>query len=68
MTGAIVVGSPDLTLASNVEPASTEPASSTTDLNVIPVVAAGGIGLLAGLILGGIVVSRRRGTEPGALG
>jgi plastocyanin len=64
MTGAIVVGSPDLTLASNVEPASTEPASST----VIPAVAAGGIGLLAGLIVGGVLVSRRRVTEPGTLG
>jgi plastocyanin len=68
MTGAIVVGSPDLTLASDVQAASTGQTSATTETNAVPLVAAGGLGLLAGLIVGGAVVSRRRGTEPGSLG
>jgi plastocyanin len=64
MTGAIVVGdaaasSSDVGLASSVDPAAAEP--GTTDTGPLPIAAAGGIGLLVG-VLGSLVIARRRTT------
>ena len=62
MSGAIVVGSPDVALASDIEAASaTEPvaADGTTSV-LIPAIAAGGVGLALGLIVGGMLMARRR--------
>ena len=59
MAGVVVVGSPDLTLASEVTPATTQPAATAEGLAPLPIMAAGGVGLLLGAL--GMAVIRRRG-------
>ena len=61
MTGAIVVGAPDVALASDVQPASTEAAAGPDAL--VPALVAGGAGLALGLLAGTILMSRRRGSQ-----
>jgi plastocyanin len=63
MSGAVVVGGSDLTFASDVQTASaTEPApSGDANGTLVPALAAGSIGLLAGLGIGGLIAARRRG-------
>lgn len=66
MTGAIVVGdgaagsSTDVGLASSLDPAPGEPGTAA-DGGLLPIAAAGGIGLLVGA-LGSLVIVRRRAT------
>jgi plastocyanin len=63
MTGAVVVGSaPDLALTSDIQEASaTEPApTGDTGTALVPALAAGGVGLALGLVIGGVLVARRR--------
>ena len=65
MSGAIVVGSSDLDMASDVQAASaTEPASTDGGGDgsaLVPALAAGGAGLVLGLAISGLLVARRRG-------
>ena len=62
MTGAIVVGGPEVALANDVQVASATEPTSTGDAGtvLVPAVAAGGAGLLLGLIVGGAFMGRRR--------
>jgi plastocyanin len=67
MSGAIVVGSPDLDLALDAQTASATEPTATDGGGVtalVPAVAAGGVGLALGLLIGGWLVGRRRGSEP----
>jgi plastocyanin len=65
MAGMVVVGAPtaDVQLTSDVQAPTTEPTASDTAGSMVPIAAAGGLGLLGGLLLGGLIVSRRRGTD-----
>ena len=61
MSGAIVVGSPQLDLASDVEASPTADRPSTDTLGALaPAILAGGAGLVLGLFVGRAMVSRRR--------
>jgi plastocyanin len=59
MAGVVVAGSPDMALASDVLPASSEPATTVDGgIQPLPTLAAGGIGLLIGVL--GMAAVRRR--------
>lgn len=61
MAGVVVAGSPDMTIARDVLPATTEPATTANGgIQPLPTLAAGGIGLLIGA-LGMATVRRRTG-------
>jgi plastocyanin len=60
MAGVVVAGSPDLSLASDVQVVPSEPTASVSADATISIVAAGGLGLLAGALVAGGIVSRRR--------
>jgi hypothetical protein len=62
MSGAIVVGSPAANLGSDVETtAATEPTATTDGGSMlVPALAAGGVGLVLGLVVGGALIGRRR--------
>lgn len=60
MAGVVVVGSPNLSLASDVQAAPVEPATPVSSDATISIVAAGGLGLLGGALVAGGIVSRRR--------
>src|SRR5262245_39615950 len=61
MSGAIVVGSPAVDPSTDVETAAaTEPASTFDSDTALPALAAGGAGLVLGLVVGGAIIGRRR--------
>jgi plastocyanin len=62
MSGVIVVGTSDLALASDVEAPPAEPVASETSSGdaLVPIVAAAGLGLLGGALVGAAVASRGR--------
>ena len=67
MAGMVIVGGPtaaaDTQLASDVQAPAADPATGSTESTaLLPIVAAGGLGLLAGVLVGGAIVSRRRGS------
>jgi plastocyanin len=62
MAGVVVVGGSDVGLVSDVQAAPTEPTptgAASVDMT-LPVVAAGGLGVLAGALVAGSLVSRRQ--------
>ncbi|HEX5013203.1 MAG TPA: plastocyanin/azurin family copper-binding protein [Candidatus Limnocylindrales bacterium] len=64
MTGAIVVGAPDVARAADVQQAvAVEPAAGRDDSGstLLPALVAGGAGLALGLLVGGLLMARRRG-------
>jgi hypothetical protein len=64
MAGVVVAGGPDMALASDVQPAATGPAPATDGgLQPLPTVAAGGIGLLIGVLA--MAAVRRRTVDVG---
>jgi uncharacterized protein (TIGR03382 family) len=67
MTGAIVVGGPDVAQLADVQQATAiEPASTADDGGdmVVPALVAGGAGLALGLLVGGALMARRRSDTP----
>jgi plastocyanin len=64
MAGVVIVGSPDFALASDVEVPPIQPGTAATSAAggdaMLPIMAAGGLGVLAGALLAGGIVSRRR--------
>jgi plastocyanin len=62
MAGIVVVGGTDLTLASDVEAPPAEPVASDTSSGnaLVPIVAAAGVGLLGGALVGAAIASRAR--------
>jgi hypothetical protein len=64
MSGVVVVGAADLVVASDVEAPPTEPVASETSGGdtLVPILAAAGLGLLSGALVGAAIASRvRRG-------
>jgi plastocyanin len=66
MSGVIVVGaSADLTLASDLETPPAEPTSSTASSDaLVPILAAAGLGLAGGALVGVAIASRARRIDP----
>jgi hypothetical protein len=61
MAGVVAVGSPDLSLASDVRVPATQPVAVVPDGGSgLPIVAAGGLGVLLGALVAGGIVSRRQ--------
>jgi plastocyanin len=63
MAGVVVVGSPDVSLASDVQNAPIEPVGATGDSGqdaTMSILSAGGLGLLGGALFAGAIVSRRK--------
>jgi plastocyanin len=62
MAGVVVVGSPDLSLANDVQAAPVAPVAADVRAGdaMLPILAAGGLGILAGALVAGAVVSRRQ--------
>jgi hypothetical protein len=71
MAGVVIVGPPDAVLADNVQaapvevrpaPTSPEPAAATSGDATLPILAAGGLGLLVGALVTGVIATRRQRT------
>ena len=61
MAGVVIAGSPDIGLAASVQAPPVEPvAPSDAGTSIVPILAAGGLGLLAGALVAGSIVSRRQ--------
>ena len=61
MSGVVVVGAADLALANDVETPPAEPAASATSSDaLVPILAAAGLGLVGGALLGAGIASRSR--------
>jgi plastocyanin len=69
MAGVVVVGSPAVSLTSDVQaatiaPAAASPVAATSDdASLLPIAAAGGLGLLFGALVAGGIVARRQRTD-----
>jgi plastocyanin len=62
MSGVVVVGAADLSLASDVETPPAAPAASETSTSdsLVPILSAAGLGLLGGALVGAAIASRTR--------
>jgi plastocyanin len=65
MTGTIVVGPTDIALASDVQAAPSQPATAAEAASPLPVVLAGGLGLVAGAFGAGVLLRRREQSDQG---
>lgn len=62
MAGVIVVGGPEIATVDSAPAVAVQPAETTSPADpgtVAPMVAVGGLGLLAGALIGGLIVARR---------